>query len=345
MKPDRSSSGAEGSQRTASLRVGGLTSVLGLSLLVSLAPLVLNTYQLRVATTVCMYIALAQSWNLIGGYAGLISIAHAAFFGTGAIGATILLLNGAGIFLATAGGLLASLVIALVIGIPGLRLQGHYFVAATLLVAEALRSLILNFDAFGFRGSIAANIVPYIGLSDFSPDEYNRIFFYLMLGLAVASMIAVVWLERTRWGYALRALRDNEGAAGALGVDATRLKIYVFLISAIFASLIGTVWAYWLGSVETNEAFNLFLTFEVIVMVFLGGKGTLWGPPIGVVLVLLLNEFIGVEFAEITQIISGVIVVLIVLFQPDGVIALQREGWRAFSPQRLLQNLRRYKVN
>jgi branched-chain amino acid transport system permease protein len=344
MKLDHAADATAAQKAPRLLKDGNALLLMALSGLGLLAPLLLGPYDLRVATTVCMYLALAQSWNLIGGYAGLVSIAHAAFFGTGAIAATILLINNAGIPLAVLGAMAVSLIIALLVGLPTLRLQGHYFVAATLLLSEALRSFVLNLDAFGFRGSIAVNIISYLGVAELGPAEYNRIFFYLMLALALGTMIAVLCVERTRWGFALRAMRDNEVAANALGVGTTRLKVLVFVASALMASLIGTAWAFWLGTVETNEAYNLLITFEVIVMVFLGGRGTLWGPPVGVVLVLLLNEFIGIEFAELTQIVSGLIVVLIVMFQPDGLIAIQRDGLAAFSGRRLLQNLRRYRV-
>ncbi len=291
-----------------------------------------------------MYVALAQSWNLIGGYAGLISIAHPAFFGTGAIAAAILLINGAGIPIAMLGALLVSLAVALCIGLPTLRLQGHYFVVATLLVSEALRNFVLNLNAFGFSGGIAVNLVGPLGLTRMGPAEYNQLFYFVMLALAAASVLVVLGFERSRWGLALRAIRDNQTAASALGVAAARLKTMVFMLSAAIASIIGTAWAFWLGTVETNEAYNLLITFEIIVMVFLGGRGTLWGPVIGVVLILMLNESIGIELAELTQIVSGLIVVLIVLFQPDGLIRITTDGLAAFAPRRLAANFRRYRV-
>ena len=321
--------------------------VLVLALLAALAcalPLVLGAYGLRVATTVCMLVALAQSWNLMGGYTGLISLAHPAFYGCGAITASILLINDAPVWLAIAGSLALSLAIALVVGAPTLRLLGHYFVVATLLVSEALRNFVLNLNAFNFNGGISVNIINKVGLTALGPADYNRVFYYVMLALAAASMVAIFALERSRWGLALRAIRDSERAASALGVAATRLKIAVFLISAAFTSLVGTAWAFWIGTVETNEAFSLTLTFEIIVMVFLGGRGTLWGPLLGVAAVLLINETIGVELAEITQVVSGLIVVLVVLLQPDGLIQIVKRGPRAFGLRALRANLHRYRV-
>lgn len=307
-------------------------------------PLVFGAYGLRVATMVALYVALAQSWNLVGGYTGLISLAQPAFYGSGAIAASILLINGAPVWLAVTGSLAVSLLIALVVGAPTLRLVGHYFVVATLLVSEALRNFVLNLNAFSFNGGISVNIISKVGLTGLSPAAYNQVFYYVMLALAAASMLVIFGLERSKWGLALRAIRDNQRAASALGVAATRLKIAVFLASAILTSLCGTAWAFWIGTVETNEAFSLTLTFEIIVMVFLGGRGTLWGPLLGVLVVLFINETIGIELAEITQVVSGVIVVLVVLLQPDGLIQIVRQGPRAFSPRTLAGNLQRYRV-
>jgi branched-chain amino acid transport system permease protein len=323
----------------------GDLKVLGVCLVLAGAmPFVLGPYGLRVATSLCMYLALAQAWNLVGGYAGLISLAHPAFFGTGAVGAAVFLINGFGVPVAAAGALVLSLCVAAVTGLPTLRLRGHYFVVATLLVSEALRNLVLNLHAFGFNGAISVNLLGYIGSANLDPSQYNTVFYFAMLLWAAVGMGLVIGLERSRWGYGLKALRDSQGAAEALGVATTRLKVGVFLLSAALTSVVGTTWALWLGTVETNAAYNLLLTFEVIVMVFLGGRGSVWGPITGVAIVLLVNELVGTEFPELTQIIAGVIVVIIVLFQPDGLITVLREGPGAFAPRRLWSNLARYKA-
>jgi branched-chain amino acid transport system permease protein len=318
--------------------------LLALALVGAAAPFALGSYSVRMATTLCMLVALAQAWNLIGGYAGLLSIASPAFFGTGAVAAGILLLNDAPMMLAVSGSLALSLLVALLLGLPTLRLQGHYFVVATLLVAEALRNFVLNLNAFGFQGGIAINLVDAVGLGDVSAATYNAIFYYAMLSLALLATVVIYGLERSRWGLALRAVRDGEKAAAALGVPATRLKVAVFLASAALTSVVGTVWACALGTVDANDAYGTGLTFEIIVMVFLGGRGTLWGPLIGVAVVHLLNQSIGVELGEVTQIVSGLIVTVIVLLQPDGLIQLVKQGPSAFAPRTLRANLIRYRV-
>jgi branched-chain amino acid transport system permease protein len=312
---------------------------------VALLPLFLRDYDIRFGTTVLMYVALAQAWNLIGGYAGLLSLAHPAFFGTGAIAMSVLLINGAPLLLAVAGALMISILVALLVAIPTLRLRGHYFVIATLLVAEVMRNLVLNISAFGFRGGIAVNVIKWIRLSELTVREYNLLFYFLMLAMAVIAMGFAIGLDRSRWGAALRAFRDDRTAAAALGVPSTKLLVTVFLISAGLTSLTGSVWAAWLGVVEANEAFGLKLTFQIVVMVFLGGKSTVWGPAMGAAIILLLDELIGVEFPEYTFIVAGLIVVTIVLFLPDGLIRLFHEGPRAISWSALKANYRRYTVH
>lgn len=303
-----------------------------------------GAYGIRVGGTILMFIALAQSWNLIGGYVGLLSLAHSAFFGLGAIGATVLLINGVPLLLAGLGGVFLAVVMAVAIGAPTLRLQGHYFVIATLIVNEALMNGIRNLNIFGFHGAVSHNIVNFIGFAGYTAEEYNRIFYYAMAVLAGLSMLMVVLLERSRWGLALKAIRGSEGAAAAIGIAVARLKLVVFTVSAALASAVGVTSAAWLGTVDTNSVFDITMTFMIIVMVFLGGRGTIWGPVIGVALVFLLNEFIGVEFSEISLIISGLIVVLIVLLQPDGLVELFRRGPSALSPRVIAANLHRYKV-
>lgn len=322
----------------------GFLVPLALLALAVAAPAVVGSYGQKIAATAFMYVALAQSWNLIGGYAGLMSLALPAFFGTGAIVAGVLVVNGVSAVLAVLSGVGLALAVALVIGGPTLRLQGHYFVIATLLITEALRNLILNINVAGFSGSTALNLFNATQLSELSSTQFNLFFYFLLLLIAVASMAVVMFVERSRMGYALRSIRDNERAAQALGVATARQKMLVFLISSGMAGLVGGVWAFWLGTVETNEAFGFRLSFEVIVMVFLGGRGTVWGPVAGAALIVAINETIGVDFPELHLVISGALVALVVLFLPDGLASALSEGPRAFKPRRLAANLYRYRV-
>jgi branched-chain amino acid transport system permease protein len=331
--------------RSGFVSLGDWKAIVIVGALAACAPLVLGSYSVRVATTVLMFVALAQAWNLIGGYAGLLSVAHPAFFGIGAIGFTIMLMNGIPLVLSAAGACVLAVGLALLVGVPTLRLRGHYFVIATLLISEGMRSLALNFDALGFNGGLAVNINRLTGMRGVSAAQYNRIFFYAMLAMAMLSMIAVYVVDRGRWGYALRAFRDNREAAGALGVPSTRVLTVIFLISAALTALTGSIWAAWLGVVDANEAFGLKLAFEIVVMVYLGGKGTVWGPVIGVFALLLLDELIGVEFAEFTLVSSGLIVMLVILFLPDGLIRLLQDGPRALSTANLKANLTRYRIS
>lgn len=325
------------------LRSNWMVFVVAIVAVAALAP-ALGPYGLRVATMMLMFIALTQAWNLIGGYAGLLALAHPAFFGTGAVAFAVMLMNGVPMALAVLIACAMSIVLAALIGIPTLRLRGHYFVIATMLAAEGVRSLVLNFDAFGFRGGIAVNIIAKTGLDDLSAAQYNLIFYFAMLIVAVLATAAVIVLDRSKWGYALRAFRDNRDAASALGINVSRLLLIVFMVSAALTSLTGSVWATWLGVVEPNEAFGLKMTFEIVVMVFLGGKSTVWGPVLGAIVILMLDELIGVEFAEFTLIVSGLIVVLVILFLPDGLVRLFTDGPRAVGWPMLKSNFNRYRV-
>lgn len=304
----------------------------------------LDTYPQRVLATAFLYLTLAQAWNLIGGYAGLMSLAMPAFFGTGAVVVGVMTLNGVHPLLATTAAVVAAACIAVVIGWPTLRLAGHYFVVATLLATEALRNLVLNLDFMGFSGSTALNIFNLTSLAQLGPAEFNLLFYMLLLGAAAATMVLLLVIESSRTGYALRAIRDNERAARALSIDAASQKMRAFVLSAVISGFVGAVWAYWLGIVDTNEAFSLRLAFDVIVIVFIGGRGTLWGPVAGTALMTLINETIGVELPELHLVASGLLVAFVVLFLPDGVAGLFKRGIQGLHPRELLQNLRRYRM-
>lgn len=319
------------------------TLILIVALAIAAAPF-FGPYGLRVGATVLMYIALAHAWNLVGGYAGLLALAHPAFFGTGAIAFAVMLINGVPLLLCAAISCVMSVLMALLIGFPTLRLRGHYFVIATMLVAEGIRSLVMNFDAFGFQGGIAVNIISFTGLRSLSTSQYNLVFYMAMLAVAALSMAIVIYVDKSKWGLALRAFRDDRDAASSLGIPAAHLLLVMFMISAALTSLVGSIWAAWLGVVEAGDAFGLKLTFEIVVMVFLGGKSTVFGPVIGAAAVLMLEELVGIEFAEFTLVSSGLIVILVILFLPDGLIRLFQDGPRALSWPTLKSNFQRYQV-
>jgi branched-chain amino acid transport system permease protein len=319
------------------------TLVIIVAVAVGAAPFI-GAYGLRVGATVLMFIALAHAWNLVGGYAGLLALAHPAFFGTGAIAFAVMLINGVPLLLCAAISCVMSVLMALLIGLPTLRLRGHYFVIATMLVAEGIRSLVMNFDAFGFQGGIAVNIISFTGLRSLSSAQYNLVFYMAMLAAAALSMAIVIFVDRSRWGLALRAFSDNREAAISLGIPAVPLLLVMFMISAALTSLVGSIWAAWIGVVEAGDAFGLKLTFEIVVMVFLGGTGTVFGPVIGAAAVLMLEEVIGIEFPEFTLVSSGLIVILVILFLPDGLIRLLQDGPRALSWPTLKANFKRYQV-
>jgi branched-chain amino acid transport system permease protein len=294
-------------------------SLFGLIGLASFAPIFLPTFWLRIFTGVLMWISLAQSWNIIGGYTGYINFGHGAFFGIGAYftGLAMKLAGMPFIVAIILAGLINS-ALALIIGLPTLRLRGAYFAIATWAFAEAIRQLtsILNITggSYGFR------LPPYL----------NESFFYwTMLAATLLTMVTTYFLvDRSRFGFCLRAIRDAAEAAESLGVDTTKEKLKAFTLSAFFPGMIGGIYAYWLTFIHPGNVLSPLITDQMVVMTLVGGVGTFWGPAIGAVVIQLANRLIWVAFgAEVYYIILlGLAICAVVLFMPDGIVGLIRSA-------------------
>ena len=307
------------------MRYAGLILLLaGFAVLVAL-PFGLNAYWLRIATGVLMWAGLACSWNIVGGYAGYISFGHSAFFGIGAYVTAILMQQGVGLtFAATVPvGLLAAAAVAALIGAPTMRLRGSYFAIATWAFAEMLLQLVNILEITGGTGGLS--VPPYL-------DE--QFFYYTMLGAALGCYL-LVWLllEQSRFGYRLKALRDHEPAAEALGINTTQVKVQAFGLSAAMAALFGSVHAYWVTFIDPRSVMGGEITDQMVVMVLLGGLGTVWGPALGAALLWMTNRFLWATWGDTTIYlpITGIVIALVVLFLPNGLVSLlpSRRGDRA----------------
>lgn len=291
---------------------------LGVAALAAL-PLVADNYTLRLGTVFCMYAALALSWNVIGGFAGYPSFATAAFFGLGAYTCAILQSVGWPVLPAlAAGGVLAAL-FAAAVGGAILHLRGHYFAIASLALAEVLRELATKLEWLT-GGGMGLNLpVPRMEL-----DAQAAFFLHLMLGVAALAGAATLLLRGSRLGFALRCIQQNEDAAGMLGVDTRRAKTLAFAISAIFPGLAGGAYASWTHYIEPPDVFDVLLSVKPLVMVLLGGLGTAFGPVIGAALLLLFEEAVWRSFLTLHAAVLGVIIVLLVLFLPNGLMDATR---------------------
>jgi branched-chain amino acid transport system permease protein len=292
-----------------------LAGVLALALL----PLVGGNYALRLGTTLAMYAVLALSWNFIGGMAGYPSFATAAFFGLGAYASAILEGRGMAMPLAWAAAGVVAALFAAVIGLAILHLKGHYFAIASLALAEVLRELV-NSAADLTGGGMGLNLpVPKWGV-----QQQAQLFYFVMLALAAVTAAVAVLVRDSRLGFGLRCIQQNEDAAIMLGVDARVYKTAAFVLSAVFVGVAGAVYASWVHYIEPGDVFDVLLSVKPLVMVLIGGLGTLFGPVIGAAAFLLLEEAVWRSFLTIHAAVLGVLIVLLVLFLPGGMTAWGR---------------------
>ncbi len=284
--------------------------VVGTLVVLAALPLLASEYVVgNVAFRILEYAALAQAWNLLAGYGGLISLGTAAFVGIGMYGTAKLVIS-AGMPVVPAmvtGGAMAALFAALVS--PALfRLRGLYFVIATLVLAQALGIWMVNWNGLG--GSLG------LFLTNTAPSAEER--YYTALVIAAATTALVAGLLRTRLGLSLRAVRDNEDAAQQLGLSTFHTKLWAFLVSAFVMGVVGGMQANWQGKIEPYGAFSLNWTVDVVTIAIIGGMGTVVGPLLGSVLVIYLGERLA-DYPEIHVAITGAILILVIRFAPYGV--------------------------
>jgi branched-chain amino acid transport system permease protein len=291
-----------------------------LAVLLAMLPLAGNNYTLRVATTVCMYAVMAQSWNFIGGLAGYPSFATAAFFGLGAYVSAILLNNGAPMVMAWSCAGLAALLFAAFLGATILHLRGHYFAIASLVIAEMLREIVNTLP--GFTGGGKGMNVPFLKMSVTAQAQF---FFYAMLALATLTIAAAIVIHRSKLGFGLRCIQQNEDAADMLGVNAYAYKTAAFSLSAVFVGIAGAIYASWVAYIDPPDVFDILISVKPMVMVLLGGVGTIFGPAIGAVILLLFEEAVWRNFLTVHAAALGFIIVVLVLFLPNGLLALIRD--------------------
>ncbi|MEE9257012.1 MAG: branched-chain amino acid ABC transporter permease [bacterium] len=284
-----------------------------------LLPSVSENDDIRKWMDILMIVILATSWNFIGGLTGYPSFAPAAFFGLGAYTTAILMNAGMDFFSTLALGGLAGGGVALVLGIPILRLRGHYFAIATFGVAEFFRELADNLEITG--GGDGINLPQITG----GPDYFTRFFYFAMLGVAVLGFLTQYFVTRHRLGFGLVAIRENEDAAAMVGVDTTKYKILAFVLSGIFPAMGGGVYAYRAAFLEAIDVFDILFSIKAILMSMLGGVGTVMGPLVGAFLMEYLADFLWVQFTEFHSLFLGIIIVLVVLFVPNGLMAVFAE--------------------
>jgi branched-chain amino acid transport system permease protein len=281
----------------------------------------LGSQVMNVMVTLFIYIILAQSWNLLGGYTGQINLGTVAFFGISTMVTHFTWKAGAPIGIAIVGGCGASVALAAVIGLPTLRLRGMYFSVGTLALAQAAQTIV---------GNIFTRTVSMPG--SYSTNYSLTPRYYLGLFLVVITMAIVAIVARSKTGLAMVAIRDDEQAAQVTGVRIFRYKVISLLISAILAGVAGGLYAYVrLSFWQISAVFSPGWTFDAVLSVVVGGAGTLFGPVVGAVFLIVLSEVFANTMGQAHLIIFGFLFILVVLFLPQGLMGgadLFRPGTR-----------------
>jgi len=280
-------------------------------------PLVVtNHFFLHLSIMALMYALLGISWNLLGGYTGQISFGHAAFFGTGAYTSTILLLRfGISPWLGMLVGAALAVLLSLPLGWLTFRLRGPYFALATLAFAEVVRVIVYNWDSVTGGGD-GLNILTDLG-------GIVR-FYYIILAITVVGVLAMRGCVRSRWGYFLNAIREDEDAAEALGVPATRMKLIVLAVSAFFVALAGSFFASYQLYINPDLVYESQISVQMIVVTVVGGIGTFEGPIVGALLIVPLSEYFRGLSPVANPLIYGLFIVVFMLFLPEGIVSRVR---------------------
>ena len=280
-----------------------------------LLPLVVDQdYYLNVLFRVFLFAGLGLAWNLVGGYAGQLSLGHVAYFGLGGYGLALFHGKlGFPIWAALLGGVVLAVAAALPIGRIAFRLRGPYFALATIAFAEVLRHCAKNLpDITG--GDVGVQVPPLF------TTDHSRWFYLSAVALTALAFTVTVVTVRSRFGYSLQAIREDEDTALACGIDATRTKLTALVISAALTAVGGALYASLFLFSVPDQMLSLDISTEIAFAAMLGGAGTLLGPIVGSVVLESANEIFKTVFHEAHLLIYGVLIVLVVLFLPEGIV-------------------------
>ncbi len=305
-----------------------------------------NPYVIGILISVLMMAALSSAWNILGGYAGQYSFGHAAYFGAGAYTTLILLtLYNLNPLICIALGIISSMLIALITGSIVFRLRGHYFGLASIAVAEIVRLSVLNFE---FTGGAQGILLMDVALWNLDLNSKTPFYYGMLLVLAVTLGITA-YLQKSKTGYYLQAIREDQDAASSLGINISFYKNKALLISAALTSVLGSLYGLYIRFIDTSAVLDLRLSIEIILTAIIGGVGTLWGPVVGAILLVPLAEalrsnllgdvlihaglvsetsgvgvFLKENLAHAHVLVYGIITVLCILYLPKGLLGLFR---------------------
>lgn len=298
--------------------------------LVLAVPLVVkNPYHLNVLILVLVWTAAGSAWNILGGYAGQLSLGHSAFFGIGAYGLALShAVWGWNPWLGLLFGVALSVPLALGVGSITFRLRGPYFVLGTLALAEVLRLVALAWR--DLTNGAVGMMVPMLfqGIS-------RAPYYYFIAGVAILAVGATWWLERHKFGYYLTAIREDQETAESIGINTTGYKNLALIISAALTALTGGFFASHLSYIEPDIVLSEPISIEIAVMAIIGGRGTVFGPAVGALVLVMASEIFRAEFKQAHLLIYGILLMLAILFLPGGILGEIQHRLKARAAARL----------
>ncbi|MDP9145551.1 MAG: branched-chain amino acid ABC transporter permease [Actinomycetota bacterium] len=282
-------------------------------------------YVLQLGIAGLMWVAMASSWNLIGGFTGYISLGHNVFFGIGGYASGMLLIYaGLSPFVTAPLAGLISVAFGFLVGLVTLRTRGPAFIISTIALLLMTGLLFDNWDLVGGSNGLSLPLPPF-------PVEVVKVpFYYAMLIIAFGSVYLGYRVAHSKFGLALRAIAQDETKAEVAGIDTRRMKIAAFSLSAFFVGAAGAIWGYSLSYLRPTIFFIIAVAAQMVLMVIIGGRGTVAGPAVGAILLVTLNEVSVSQFgsSELNIVVTGVILLVVLLFFPLGVVGTLRERGR-----------------
>jgi branched-chain amino acid transport system permease protein len=279
-------------------------------------------YLLQLVFRVMIFAVLGIAWNFVGGYAGQLSLGHVAYFGIGAYAMTLSTERiGWSPWLGVLLGAALAVAAAFLIGSITFRLRGPYFTLATIAAAEIIRVLVQNQDTLT-HGAVGTN-APLL----FQAPNLDAKYFLGAIPLLGAGLAFSWWLHRSRFGYQLRSIRENEDTAMAVGVNPAYDKLLALLPSAIFTSLAGSIYASYFSFVGPDTVLTIDISVQAALVAMLGGAATVWGPVLGSAVLILTSEVFKSYFEQAHLVVYGLLLVVVVLALPGGVVSLFQRRW------------------
>jgi branched-chain amino acid transport system permease protein len=273
-----------------------------------------------------LFAALGQAWNIITGYAGQTSFGHAAFFGIGAYTSTVLFWKfGVSPWIGMVLGGIIAMMVASVVSYPCFKLSGHYFAIATLAIGEIILQLFVSWEYVEGATGIMLPVKRGLWNMQFHPN--NKLAYFYIIFLLFAAVVAVVYfIENSKLGFYLKAIRESHDAAQSIGIDTTRYKLYAMALSAMLTAVLGSFYAQYVLYIDPFMVFSLPLSMQIVLLTVLGGLGNIFGPIIGSAILIFLSQYTRIKFGGtgkgIDLIIFGLLVVVVACFQPNGIVGI-----------------------